>query len=226
MQTRAYIFGTFISGTCILGMCILGMCILGACGGGGGSGGILGQPVNAVTIDSDATFDAYLNAAALINRIGSLKVGDEESLDPSRDFRSFVSFDLSSRLPAGATVVSATLRCYLVQVTGAPYVSLGNVLAIHVALGPTLETTEFTGGEIMTAGTLSSSPAAGWKELDVTSRVLADLAAGRTRTQFRLQCAIGDGNGDGADTLSEFESGDNTLGTGRWPELRVSYTTP
>ena len=75
-----------------------------------------------------------------------------------------------------------------------------------------------------TGGTLSANSTLEDKALDVTASVQADLAAARTRSQFRLRFTPLDGNADGQDDLATFENATNDQGTTEVPRLVVTYT--
>jgi len=119
------------------------------------------------------------------------------------------SFDLSE-LPAGAILQSATLRVWLSDTVGRPFTVLGNLVVDHVDLGSGLDVTDYAGGTLESnIGTLASGSAAsqlGYRNLGVVSQVRSDIAAGRTRSDFRLRFAV-DTSFDRFDDLVEVNDG-------------------
>ena len=148
----------------------------------------------------------------------------------------FLHFDLPS-LPIGGTVTSARLRVFLASMQNDPFQRFlaGGIRVDHIDFGTTLEIQngdEFylpTPNSIVlqeNIGGLTSSGSAGWKEIDVTSQVQADIAASRGRSQFGLRFlfdqTIADPNGDDCNFNDEyvlFEDAGDHQGTGHKPEL-------
>lgn len=104
------------------------------------------------------------------------------------------SFDLST-VPEGAEIISATLRIYQSHFSGDPYNKLGKPLVEHVsydtfvheANGEAQYTMAPLDNTIPATPSLSTNAELGYKTLDVTLAVRADLAAARSRAQFRLR---------------------------------------
>ena len=69
-----------------------------------------------------------------------------------------------------------------------------------------------------------NSSASSWKSIDVTSQVAADLAAGRTRTQFRVRGLLDNPDGDGVSDLINLTDG--SYGADFAPQLRIVYELP
>jgi hypothetical protein len=98
-------------------------------------------------------------------------------------------FDLGE-LPTGGRVVGAKLRLYQNKVAGTPYLSFGDLIVDHVDLGSDVDDADYDSTPLQAAiGVLSSTPALGWKTVDVTDAVLDDLTSGRQRSEFRLRFA-------------------------------------
>ena len=139
--------------------------------------------------------------------------------------RGFMSFDLTG-IPSTADVKSIELKFYQVNVTGTPYAKLGNLLIKHVDYGPTLDNADFDAPELHSA-TLSPHTGSGqWYTITATTIgdwIETDLAAGRTRFQFRLQFSS-EKDGDGLQDTASFESGENYFGTGNVPQLTITYS--
>src|SRR5262245_37116012 len=78
-------------------------------------------PSTKVTLNSTASLDGWVQSNGVANASsGGPLVGDFESVSPGVGYRQFYSFDIST-IPAGAHIVSATLRLYQAIVTGSPY---------------------------------------------------------------------------------------------------------
>lgn len=194
--------------------------LLGSCGGSGG-GPPSPTPVVATLFSSqEGSVEAVGN-----NFVGGLVCGDNNA-NPSGGgpYRAFLTFSLS--LPSGAAVTSAVLHLRQANVAGNPYTDLGTVLVEHVDYGASAPfKTNFAQAALdATGGTLSANSTLEDKALDVTASVQADLAAARTRSQFRLRFTPLDGNADGQDDLATFENATNDQGTTEVPRLVVTYT--
>jgi len=126
-----------------------------------------------------------------------------------------LGFDLRSM--AGKTIVSAKLRVYLVESTG--WMDFTGVVVDHINFGSSIDATDYNGGTLASnIGTISSNSAVGWKELDVTSYVQADLTEGRASSQYRFML-----NGVLGACVARFEDAENTGGTGNKPQLIITY---
>lgn len=120
----------------------------------------------------------------------------------------FLSFPLTD-LPAGADVATATLHVHHMGVTfGSPYPDLGVLVVDSVDLGAGVDASDATSPALITLpGTLSDAAAVGARSLDVTAAVLADLAALRTRSEFRLRFTLGTDDDGQQDTIQIAETG-------------------
>jgi hypothetical protein len=134
--------------------------------------------------------------------------------------RGYMRFDLSS-LPPGASIASATLVTYQDAVDGAPF-DTGSVVLDHVDLGPGLDKDDdgaapLPGGLLF--ATLSTSAAPGERAVDVTAAVQADLAGGRSTSDFRLRLI-----GAGTDTVGVVFDDHTAVGptTGSRTRLRIT----
>lgn len=116
-----------------------------------------------------------------------LAVGDADGNVPGSTLRGVMSFDLTS-LPMGATVVSVKLYDRECAVSGHPIPGLGNVLVEHVYFGPSVDTSAYDIAPLdTTGGVFTSDSSLGPRQRYVTAAVVADRAAGRTVSQYRLQ---------------------------------------
>jgi hypothetical protein len=129
-------------------------------------------------------------------------------MSPDSLLRAFVSFLVGS-LPPGAQVESATLWVNQITTLGSPFSVLGSLIASHVNIGDFLDAGDYDTPILSLAGTISNSETNGWKSIDVTAQVKADLTALRGRSQFRLQFYPFDGNDDGQSTGAQVGSGDD-----------------
>ncbi|MGE0193453.1 MAG: hypothetical protein AB7T63_15595 [Planctomycetota bacterium] len=133
-----------------------------------------------------------------------------------------LSFSLQD-LPSGAEVESATLGIHQLDETfGTPYADLGVVVVDSVDLGAGVDGADAASAALIPLlGTLSTSVAPGERTLDVTAAVLADVAALRTRSEFRIRFFLAtDGDGQ-QDTVQIRETGGS--GSGAPPTLVVVY---
>jgi hypothetical protein len=196
---------------------------LAACGGGGGgtagSPGGGGPSFQTVDITADALNSGFTSGAGALTVTNVLNVGDDVA---NVDLRAHLSFVLSGVIPANATIQLAALRCTQLGVGGNPYGELGTLDVDHVDQGPGLDPGDHLVAPLTAnVGALSANATAETKVLVVTNQVIADLAALRPNSDFRLQFTVApsaDGNPDMA-----FLSG---AGAGEELVLRVTYTTP
>ncbi|OGM02504.1 hypothetical protein A2115_00780 [Candidatus Woesebacteria bacterium GWA1_41_8] len=137
--------------------------------------------------------------------------------------RGFVSFDISG-IPAGKTIDLATLRLYQTSITGNPYGVGGSLKVDHLDYGSSFENADYNASSLSSSfGTLTSNAAIEWKDLDVTDRLKADISSGRTRSQYRVHFATETIGGDVTGDFTNFESANNSTGTGNTPQLVVKY---
>jgi hypothetical protein len=133
--------------------------------------------------------------------------------------RGLYSFPLAD-LPAGVTIVSATLRLSQTLATDDGYERMGDLLVDHLDPGPSLDVLDFfpilpIGTRV---GTLSTDATLGYKEMEVTRSVSDDLVNARARAGFLLSFANESSVG-----VVEFEDSENHFASGLLPELVVVY---
>ena len=181
-----------------------------------------------VTLTSQAALDGFRANNGGGNNTVDIRAGNGTMFgSPAQELvvRGFLSFDLSG-IPATAQVQSIALRFYQVSVTGTPYAKLGNLLLQHVDYGSTLNDAAFD-TPILHSATLGLHTGAGeWYNITATTIgdwIESDLAAGRTRTQLRLQFST-ETDGDGLQDTVSFESGENYFGTGNLPHVTITYS--
>jgi hypothetical protein len=205
---------------------ILSALALAGCGGGGGPGG--GTPPVPVTvvIHSVPLRDGFLENTGGVTTGSGMFAGDLEGTYAGVFDRPALGFDLAGAgVPPTATIQAATLSLEQYAVWGNPYGSgnLGNVLVDHVELGASLDATDFDTHTLLAGfGVLSTDATLAVKTLDVAARVQADLAAGRTFSDFRLRFST-DRDVDGADDYAGFVDTENWAGPGAAPALKIVY---
>jgi hypothetical protein len=185
----------------------------------GGTGG--GPNDTTVNLSSAAALDGFAGGNGSFGTSGGgiALTGDVSGVAGS-GFRQFFSFDIS-QIPAGSTIVQATLRLYQVNVTGTPYTELGNVVIDHLDYGASLDGTDYAAPALTSnAGTLSNNATLEYKQVGVAAAVQADLAAARTRSQFRTRFSTADFSNDGTSDYVQFADEDSP--TNR-PVLVVVY---
>jgi hypothetical protein len=205
--------------TTVASILIATLSLLGGCGSGGGD--------DAVTLGlgSAAALDGWVESdGTVVTGAGGPLVGDFDAVQPNVGYRQFFSFSLAG-IPAGATVTNATLQLHQQITFGTPFATHGVVVVDHVDYGATLDAADYLGGTITAGiGTIASDATAGIRTLDVTARVAADIAAARTRSQYRLRFSVLDTDNDGASDYTQFCDAENSIsGTGTLPVLLVTY---
>lgn len=170
----------------------LAVLLLAGCGGSGG-----GPASIELQLAGTAAREGQVLSSGGVLAGNAIIVGDGAI---NQVLRGFISFDLSP-LPAGATLVSASLQISQFLVIGTPYSDLGAMVADHVDLGAGLNSADFGAVPILSAvATLFTTPALGTSTVDVTESVRDDLANARTRTEFRLRFAVATNGDAGQDT--------------------------
>lgn len=135
--------------------------------------------------------------------------------------RSFVGFDLST-IPAGSTIMSATLRVYQFNIDNSPYANLGGAIRVDVVdFGTSLDSTDYSSTALASnIGNISTNPTLEWKTMDVTSQAHSRVSA--RYIQFRLYFP-----GSAApptQDLAAFVSADHTSSdSSDAPQLAVTY---
>jgi hypothetical protein len=136
----------------------------------------------------------------------------------------FFHFDISG-LPASATILSATFEPFLASHTGNPLFFLGNQVVDHVDFGAVLDAGDHAIGAGLldgNIGTAASTLATGYRSVDATSSVVADRAAARLYSEFRIRLTLSPSNMDGQCDFIAWEDGEGSYLT-HPPLLRVTY---
>jgi hypothetical protein len=137
--------------------------------------------------------------------------------------RMFFGFDLSS-LPSDAIIVSARLQATDNGAgSGDPYATMGDLLLDHVDVGASLDGTDFAAPALSSGIAILSHVRAGAKDAEVTAAVAADVAAGRSTSDFRA--GFRDlTDGDSSIDTAVFQS--DSYDPGHGPRLVVVYRRP
>lgn len=180
--------------------------------------------VTPIVLGSTASLDGHvLSDGTALTAGGGPRTGDLDSFLVSTSARQFYSFALDN-IPAGVSVVNASLRLYQAQVTGQPYSDLGSVAVDHINYGASLTSNDYLGGTLASnIGTLSTTTATEYKVMDVSSRVSADLTAARVRSQYRLRFRPLESNTDGSDDYVQFtDAEDSCCNVNKPPQLVIT----
>lgn len=174
-------------------------------------------PSSGKTISSQSNLDGYQTSSANGSATAEIKIGRSSS----GVSRGFLSFDLS-QISTGTSINKITLRIFQQGTTGSPYKVGSDIKVDHLNFGSTFEPSDYSTSSISSSfATISSNPAPGWKEADVTQNVKGDLTAGRSRSQFRMHFALEQAGGGTTGDFALFESGDNSLKSGNTPQLVI-----
>lgn len=211
--------------SCIRSVLIL-LCALGltACGGSGGGDGDRGPTVLNLVLPGDADLDGIVYSDGAVFTSTAPAAGDTAT-----DFlgRGGFAFRLAG-LPAGAQIQQAVLRIAQARVLGDPYGQWGSLVVDHIRIGPSLSGDDYAGNRLAFGiGILSGDATVGYKELDVTQRVLDDIAAGRLHSAYILRFAsalVSDNQRD--EDIALFGDTEDTLQVGTPPQLVIRYTLP
>ena len=203
--------------TCLVQVLVATLVV--GCGGSGGT-----TPTPSVDLPGLVFQDGFVTNDGVADSVGSGPgVGDFETLFPGRMYRQFFSFNRNV-LPAGVTIVSATLYVYQTDVIGNPYDDLGDVVVDYLDYGA-LDAGDYDLAPIeANIGTISDNPLLEWKTLDVTTQTQDAIGAGRNpqfRFRFNRTIFVTDGLVDGAFFV---DAEDSHGGFGNTPFLRITYT--
>jgi hypothetical protein len=175
-----------------------------------------------IAIPATAAADGYVTDFPDAENSGADAIAVGDTFFFASTIRGFVRFPLAS-IPAGATILSAKLRLYQSAVFGNPYGVLGDMLVDHVNIGAALDVTDLNAVALQSdIGTISTSPAIGFIDLDVKDQIEADLAAARTNSDFRLRHVLTT-NGDFVADYVRINDAENHLGDGNVPYLIIEF---
>jgi hypothetical protein len=198
---------------------LLVLLLVSSCGGGGD------EPIS-LTLVGQAPLDGVVSNTGAVNAAGGGPGTGDLDIVPNLCVRQFFTFSLAS-VPADATVLTAYLRLVQTAVVGAPYSNHGFVVVDHLDYGPALDATDFARVALTFGlGPLSADASLGPRTVDVTAQVQADLAAGRTTSQFRTRFSGAEFDNDGFldyVTLSDAELSTPGAHAGDEPRLLLTY---
>jgi hypothetical protein len=182
-------------------------------------------------VDTVAMVGVYsgtlLNAFGVTNFLGSseIEVGDLDGTAPDETERGVVTFYVQTL--EGDSARSAILRVDECAVNGSPFPSLGQVIVEHVAASAPPGESQNIGPALgLPLGTIASDTTTGFKTLDITSAVEADLADSSIYSEFRLRFSTADRNNNGTNDNVDFRTGVPGHCTGdltRAPILVITY---
>lgn len=150
--------------------------------------------------DGDVLTDTIPHNAALIGSLERDQAGHRDWLGGAeprigavtargshRTSRGLISFDISG-IPSDATITGATLRVDQCATVGTPFASFGAVVVDHLVPSSAPDSATYDAPPAgMNVGTLSTDPTPGFRSVTVTAGVIADYAALRALSQFRLR---------------------------------------
>lgn len=204
---------------------VLGILLLGGCGGMGSS-----TSVETIELLSEPILDGAVRSNGSI-RTGvdetGIFTGDDDNEEPGVGSRQFFSFALAP-IPDGAlSIEAATLQIKQEDSDGDPFANHGVVIVDHLVYGNTLDAADYAAPSLTSAlGPFSSDRTSGVRSLDVTSQVVADVRAGRPRSQFRVRFSLVDSDNNGKVERLHFRDADNSSQTTPPPVLVVVYRVP
>jgi hypothetical protein len=193
--------------------------------------GAAAPPPGTLSLESVAAQDGWVRESSRTSSRGgrldaagaTITVGDDAL---GRQLRGVLSFDVPA-LPAGATLVGATLRVRQGRMAGKPYARLGaltvDLIGGAFAGAAALESRDFQARAGLAAAARFAPPAAdGWLAADVGAAALGILAGPGT-VQARVRFSRGDNGNSRADQVG-FGSGE--AAPQDRPVLVLRYTVP
>jgi len=189
-----------------------------------------GNPGPVVTIYMNGDQSGYVESGSYHAAVHAVEpvVGDVDSDTRGSILRGILQFPIDT-IPHAAAVTEAKIVLTQCKVVGNPYGVHGNVFVDHITFTDPFDTSAFDSPAIgATLGVISDNAKLEKKSLTVTTAVQADLAAGRSSTQYRLRMPVFNGPPDTVSNYAVF----NTLGldhilcpstTSGYPILIVTY---
>jgi hypothetical protein len=187
------------------------------------------------TLKSDAARDGWVRSDNQFDNTGiRLFVGDSTLVDNTQ-YKSYLSFDLSSLEATGLTtsdrLTSAKLRLFQGNVPdGLPYTNLSlsgkKLIATHVSYGSVLNGSDFNTSVLGEFGTTIDDADLEWKEywngLLFVQNDWDNRETRGKRSQYMLYFPKAT-DGDGSADIAYFNAGDNNSNP---PELKITYLVP
>jgi len=159
-------------------------------------------PLTIATVPASPSLTGYVLAYTATN--GSFRtwfgnqsptVGDNNTNVFGESMRAVITFALPAP-PTNATLRSATLAIAQCQTTGAPFASLGDVVADHLVPTSAPDSATYDTTAMATAvATIAADSSLLTAKVALTSSVAADYAAGNTTSMYRLRFSTRDNNG-------------------------------
>ena len=198
---------------------------LAACGGGGGGGGDErdASPLFSTTLLGNPDLDGWVSDSGLVYSTSNPVAGDTHA---DVGYRGFYAFDIRA-VPAGARIVSATLRIHQFEVRGDPFATHGPLVLDHIDMGSELDAGDYSGSNIRAAfAVLSREATIGYLDADITERLEADIAAGRTHAAFRVRFGSLSSDNDGVRDLISLTDAEDSDNVGHVPHVLLRYELP
>lgn len=166
--------------------------------------------------------DGYVTNTGFVVQGQRPLAGDDSVNQVARAFYRFPH----PALPAGAEIVRAVFHVGQEGGAGAPYADLGDALVDHLDLGDALDADDFDAAALTSAfGVLSTTAVIEEKFIDITALVLADVAAGRSRTDVRIRLTTGT-DSDADDDFTIWNDAVDSGVTGSVPRVIVTLRVP
>lgn len=219
------------------GVAIVAGLLLGAVAGGcGGSGP--GTSTTTVSASADGCWVVNLGvsppSSLLVpsDPVWAISVGDTSSNLWTVGYVRFDLAALQAALPSGASITAARLVLTKFSVTGQPFTSIGTDHDIHVdhalfttpSVAPGDWSSLAPGGldvALLAGGTDTATTQA--FSVDVTASLLADLAAARAYSDYKLRIPTPT-NGNGVNDLARVNDLEGHLGSTDTPALVVTHS--
>ncbi len=187
------------------------------------------------TLKSDATRDGWVRSDSEFDIAGTrLYIGDSTLVDNAQ-YKSYLSFDLSSLEATGLTtsdrLTSAKLRLFQGDAPdGSPYTNLAlngkKLIATHVSYGSSLNGNDFNTSVLGEFGTTIDDADLEWKEyvngLSFVQNDWDNRDQRGKRSQYMLYFPKAT-DGDASADIARFNAGNNASNQ---PELRITYLVP
>jgi hypothetical protein len=175
--------------------------------------------IQTLTVTSTAALDGFRSNNGGGNNTLEIKAGRNSNLIT----RGFVSFETPTATLSGKTIDSVKLRLYQYQVVGNPYPPGGDLIVDSLDYGSELADDDYSRAAISSNIAIVTKDAVyEWKETDVTNAFKADIAAGHSRSQYRIRFTTETVGGDVTGDFASFYSSNSGTNTNP-PQLLIRY---